>query len=81
MWLRSTRLPVFFAWIIILSVVGFVMTHPRTLAQLSKSLRAQGAGNREVVDSCDSLDPSVKRYVDGRIEELRRSIEPEEGRT
>lgn len=63
-----------------------VPAHPRTLAQLSKSLRTGEAlavaaeTQRDLVDSCDSLDPSVKRYVDGRIEELRRSIEPEEGR-
>lgn len=48
-----------------------VPAHPRTLAQLAKSL-SPGPVDR---DSCDSLDPSVKHYVDERIQELRCSIQ------
>jgi hypothetical protein len=48
-----------------------VPAHPRTLAQLAKSLRARP----EKAEPCEYLDPSVKSYVDTAIQELRCSIQ------
>ncbi len=48
-----------------------VPAHPRTLAQLVKSLRL----GTERQESCDSLDPTVKSYVDDQIQELRCSLQ------
>lgn len=51
-----------------------VPAHLRTLAQLAKSLRPRDSreGGEE---SCDSLDPTVKSYVDEQIQDLRCSLQ------
>lgn len=49
-----------------------VPAHPRTLAQLAKSLR----GDQLAGESCDAVDAAVKQYVDEKFEELRRSADP-----
>ena len=51
-----------------------IPAHPRTLAQLAKSLgKVEKPEGTESL--CDSLDPSVKHYVDEQIQELRCSIQ------
>ena len=53
-----------------------IPAHPRTLAQLAKSLGAPDPESKTSL--CDSLDPSVKHYVDDQIHELRCSLQGSE---